>query len=116
VDDQPIMGGVVHDIFRDAGFEDVVFFENPKKAIEDGGQNKRPALVVTDCQMPEMTGLELLNKIEEIYLGINAVIMTVEPKSLASQPHRYPVPVFIKNNDFCEKILEIAKELIETKQ
>jgi CheY-like chemotaxis protein len=114
VDDQPIMGGVVQDVFRDAGFEDVVFFESPKKALENVRRNRRPALIVTDYQMPEMNGLELLKKIEEYHPVINAIIMTVEPKSLADQPNRFPV--LKKNDDFCEKILEIAKELIETKR
>jgi DNA-binding NtrC family response regulator len=87
VDDQPVMGGVVQDIFRDAGFEDVVFFENPKKALEDIRRNRRPALVVTDYQMPEMNGLELLNKIEEFHPVINAVIMPADLKSQAGQSH-----------------------------
>ena len=110
VDDHPIIGEVAQEVFRDAGFDDVLFFESPKKALDDVRTHRRPALVLTDYQMPELNGLELLREIEVYHPVINAIIMTAEPKMLIDQPHRYPV--LDKKDDFCEKLSGIAKELI----
>jgi CheY-like chemotaxis protein len=111
VDDHMIVGEVAQETLKEAGFENVLFFENPRKALEDVRTHKRPALILTDYQMPELNGLELLKKIEEYHPVINAIIMTAEPTMFADQPHRFPI--LVKKDDFSEKLTEIARDLLE---
>ena len=64
VDDFPTMRKIVRNLLKEAGFTDIEEAENGLMALEKlrAGQFE---LVITDWNMPEMTGLELLKKIRE---------------------------------------------------
>ena len=64
VDDFPTMRKIVRNLLKEAGFTDIEEAENGVMALEKlrAGQFE---LVITDWNMPEMTGLELLKKIRE---------------------------------------------------
>ncbi|MBI3862850.1 MAG: response regulator [Planctomycetia bacterium] len=53
----------------------VAYAGNGKEAIEQFRQ-QLPDLVVTDLQMPEMNGLELVERIRELHPGVPVVLMT----------------------------------------
>ncbi|NLD94982.1 MAG: response regulator [Fibrobacter sp.] len=63
------------------GVQDVVLFDNPLEAIEEIKKNGAPDFIVTDYNMPEMNGVEFLDKISQKH-DINAVIMTAYPSEV----------------------------------
>jgi two-component system chemotaxis response regulator CheY len=69
VDDSPTMRGMVSHALNEAGF-DTELAENGKDALiklttlEGGGV--KPDVIVTDVNMPEMDGIELLKEVRKI--------------------------------------------------
>ncbi len=64
VDDFPTMRRILRSLLKEAGFTDVEEAENGVMALEKM-KTTRFDLVITDWNMPEMTGIELLKKMRE---------------------------------------------------
>lgn len=63
VDDSKAMRLIVRRVLRQAGIEhDVVEAENGKLGLEAAAEHK-PGLILSDWNMPEMTGIEFLQKL-----------------------------------------------------
>lgn len=89
VDDEPHIRHVVASKLRNAGFE-VIVAEDGREAYETARLQK-PDLIVTDCQMPELSGLELCAKLrgDAATAEIPALILTargfsLDPRELAA--------------------------------
>lgn len=74
VDDKQMMRDSVGATLQRAGFA-VVAASNGKTAIDMVARH-RPAAVITDLKMPEMTGLELLAKLKDTDDNLPVVLMT----------------------------------------
>ncbi len=60
---------------------EVIKCDNPKKALEEFQKRKKEIiLVISDIKMPEISGVELLNKIHAIDLNIPVILMTAYPQ------------------------------------
>lgn len=57
---------------------DIEIFENPLDVIARIESGIIPSLVITDYQMPEMDGIELLTRIEMLLPSIKGIIMSAE--------------------------------------
>jgi two-component system LytT family response regulator len=66
VDDEKLASSRVERILNELGYEDVTIFNNPLDALVDVSKNKYD-MVFLDIQMPNITGLELANKILELH-------------------------------------------------
>jgi two-component system chemotaxis response regulator CheY len=64
VDDHPLMVKMLKNILKQLGFNNVISAENGVKALEII-RSEKIDLVITDWNMPEMSGLELLHAIRE---------------------------------------------------
>ena len=64
VDDEKLAGDRLKRILNELGIEDITVFNNPLDALVDITNNKYD-LVFLDIQMPNITGIELANKILE---------------------------------------------------
>jgi CheY-like chemotaxis protein len=76
VDDVNALLEVVSLFLREFGYGNVLLFDCPKQALSRVREGLRPSLVITDHDMPEMNGLEMLKSIRLICPGTPAVIMT----------------------------------------
>lgn len=74
VDDEKSMREFLDILFSDEGYK-VELAENGKHALEKLSAC-RYDLVITDMQMPQMGGLELLKKIKDIYSSTEVMVMT----------------------------------------
>jgi len=110
VDDMSETRSVVEDTLKFAGYTNLVSYENPLIALEEIKRNTRPAIVITDFNMPGLNGLELLAEIENHHPEIEAVIITGDPLQLADQT-RYPV--IGKGPGFTKKLLAFIRETID---
>lgn len=79
VDDSKAMRLIVRRTLRQAGFEDVEVME-AASGIEALAtlQTTRPDLVLSDWNMPEMSGIELLNEVNAKKLGVPFGFITTE--------------------------------------
>ncbi len=88
VDDDPTVLGLVELVLRRAG-ADVTTLAGGRaalRAIADG--TCRPELLLTDIDMPEMSGIELAARVSALRPGIRVVMMTGDPVSAAAARDR----------------------------
>jgi DNA-binding NtrC family response regulator len=111
VDDMSETRCVVEDTLKFAGYTNFVSYENPLIALEEIKRNTRPAIVITDFNMPGMNGLQLLTEIENHHPEIEAVIMTGDPlQPLLADQTRFMV--IGKGPGLTKKLLEFVRQTI----
>lgn len=83
VDDSPTMRSVVRAALEDAFDVDVYESNNGFEALKALPETEPLALIVTDINMPEINGLELLNfvRANERYKSVPVVIVSTENQS-----------------------------------
>ncbi len=74
IDDDPVVVRLTEGILKKKGFE--VFTAKEGSAGLDLLQRQKPGVVITDYQMPGMSGIDVLNKIMEIDDKIPVIILT----------------------------------------
>lgn len=84
VDDEPVVRAFVARILTLAGMEVAVAASGREalRLVADG--RLRPAVVVTDIEMPEMTGIELAARLLALRPAIRIVMMTGDPERAAA--------------------------------
>jgi DNA-binding NtrC family response regulator len=90
VDDEPMVGDVVQAILKMGGYESV-FFQDPnaaRKAISEA--DPKPALLLTDFQMPQMTGRELIQHCKKAHPSLKTILYSgnVHEETVAFYPSR----------------------------
>lgn len=88
VDDEPMVGDVVQAILKMGGFKSV-FFEDPAVALKAFGKaDPKPDLLLTDFQMPLMTGRELIQRCREIHPDLKTILYSgnVQEDTVAFYP------------------------------
>src|SRR5213593_3394786 len=90
VDDEPMVGDVVQAILKMGGYESVLF-QDPNvafKAISEA--NPKPALLLTDFQMPQMTGRELIQHCKKAHPPLKTILYSgnVQEDTVALYPSR----------------------------
>ena len=90
IDDLSISLGWLNHHLEQAGIREIELFECPLKALERM-RIAPPSIIITDYQMPGMSGVELLQKVEFHFGKIPSLIATSDPDAAASTPHDYPI-------------------------
>ena len=78
VDDKPAIGKVLSVYFGEGN--ELVYFEDPVRAIEWLNEGNEPALIISDIRMPKMTGSEFL-----AYLKSNSLFKDIPVVMLSSE-------------------------------
>lgn len=108
VDDSKAMQTIVQRILASAGYEEheFRFADNGKKAL-DTIIKWNPDLVLLDWHMPEMTGIELLDKVNELELKTKIGFITAEKNQASLKRAREAGAMFVVNKPFTvEKLKE----------
>ena len=90
VDDEPMVGDVVQAILRMGGYE-TVFFNDPYAAFKAFNEaNPKPTLLLTDFQMPQMTGRELIQHCKKAHPALKTILYSgnVQEDTVAFYPAR----------------------------
>jgi response regulator RpfG family c-di-GMP phosphodiesterase len=74
IDDEKNVLNSIKRLFRNSDL-DILIFENPFEMLKYAGE-KKPAVVVSDYRMPEMSGVELLEKISIIFPSSIRIILS----------------------------------------
>ena len=90
VDDEPLVGDVVQAILKMGGFESVLFAD-PKIAFQALSEAiPKPTLLLTDFQMPQMTGRELIQHCKKVHPALKTILYSgnVQEETVAFYPTR----------------------------
>ncbi|MCX7820685.1 MAG: fused response regulator/phosphatase [Brevinematales bacterium] len=80
VDDSPVIRTLITNCLIEEGFKNVIMCENGKDAIEKIKQNKTIDMVITDYDMPEMNGEELVDNLRNSY-GNDVIIIVLSAQT-----------------------------------
>jgi CheY-like chemotaxis protein len=112
VDDEPLVGDVVQAILRMGGYSPV-FFEDPRDALKTFTEiNPKPDLLLTDFQMPKMTGRELIQKCKQVQPSLKTILYSgnVQEDTVAMYPIR---PDRFLRKPFTPKtLIELVKSVL----
>jgi CheY-like chemotaxis protein/anti-sigma regulatory factor (Ser/Thr protein kinase) len=90
----------------------VVFAQDGKEGLAAVGREK-PDLVVTDLQMPHLTGLELVGAIKSDYPGIPVIIMTAHgSEDIAREALRAGAASYVPKRDLAHELSATVAELL----
>ena len=90
VDDEPLVGDVVQAILKMGGYESILFAD-PKAAFQALSEaNPKPTLLLTDFQMPQMTGRELIQLCKKVHPRLKTILYSgnVLEETVAFYPER----------------------------
>ncbi|MEZ6094594.1 MAG: response regulator [Pirellulaceae bacterium] len=91
---------------------DIYYAENGRDALLMIG-NYLPDLVVTDMQMPEMDGLELVNQIVERFPDLPVVLMTAHgSENVAAQALANGAASFVPKSELAGALLETVNQVL----
>ena len=110
VDDMSETRQIVEETLGLAGYTNIVSYEDPLVALEEIKRNTRPAIIITDFNMPGLNGLELLAEIENHHPEIEAVIITGDPSQLADQTRYH---VIEKVPGFTRKLIAHVRQTLD---
>ena len=94
-----------------AGYHSVVTFKDPKAVLEHIRQGHIPRLIITDFQMPEMNGLELLDTATRLCPSIQGLIVTGCPELVGNTGDRFPV-LGKGDKDFFRNLVDQVSHLL----
>ena len=75
VDDDSILLSTLKMLLSLEGFDNVEYFDNPKKALESIDKEK-PALILSDFMMPDMNGIEFLFEAKKLCPETSMILLT----------------------------------------
>ena len=91
---------------------EVVYAENGKDALEKI-ELSTPDLVVTDLQMPELDGLQLVTELSERYPDLPVILMTAHgSESIAAQALANGASSFVPKADLAENLVETVRHIL----
>ncbi len=91
VEDQETIRDMIGDVLQISGFTRVVMYDNPFKAREAILEKHRTAIIVADFQMPDMTGIQLLDDLSARLPGLGGTVVTADPAAARNASSKYPV-------------------------
>ncbi len=104
VDDDPMIGKCLTMVLDGRNYR-TISFTSPNHAL-DYLKSNSVALLLTDMQMPEMTGIELLRQVKTLYPALPAMVMSGSADGQARDE------IFALGADFIPKPFDIADLLI----
>jgi len=112
IDDVPVVACLIEDTLKDAGFKNTHTYNNPLLALKEIiDTTAPPAVIITDYHMPEMNGMELIQKVEQRYHGIDAIIVTSDSRKAHEFSDKYPI--LEKDSNFIDRLVDYVTEILK---
>ena len=111
VDDEVDICNLFRDALQVAGY-DVRPFTDPTEALEDFRlHNEEYGVIITDIRMPEMSGIELIKRVNQINKNVKVFLMTAfELKNEELQELR--MNEFLNKPIYTQRLVEMVKRYI----
>ena len=108
VDDNQEMKETMKDRLENAGFTHVIAYSNPLEALAEIQRGAKPSLVISDYDMPQMDGHQLLEQIANVNPQIRSLIVTGGQEAIHDFGGKYVI--LLKNTStFFSDLVEYAK-------
>jgi CheY-like chemotaxis protein len=91
VDDDPILLDLMSQVLDLEGYTNIRAFTNPISVFKEIVRFGCPRLIITDMNMPEITGVDLLHNVSGIYPKVKGIIVTANPAAIEHDSVQYPV-------------------------
>jgi CheY-like chemotaxis protein len=112
VDDTAVDRRLAGGILEKTSEVEVCYAENGNEALMKIG-NELPDLVVTDLQMPELDGLQLVNQITERYPSLPVVLMTAHGSEvIAAQALASGAACYVPKTDLADNLAETVLHIL----
>ena len=112
VDDTAVDRRLAGGLLERAPNVDVVYAENGREALDQIGA-RLPDLVVTDLQMPEIDGLELVTTIGDRFPDVPVVLMTAHgSENVAAQALANGAASFVPKSDLANNLVETVMHIL----
>lgn len=116
VDDTAVDRRLAGGLLQSSGVTDVSYAENGQEALDQIGQSQ-PDIVVTDLQMPDIDGLQLLMKISEDYPDLPVILMTAHgSESIAAQALANGAASFVPKTDLADCLVDTVGHVLALTQ
>jgi two-component system, NtrC family, response regulator HydG len=113
IDDDPALGGYLTRVLRTRGGFDVAYEIDSTAALRRLGAEEWD-LLITDIELPGMTGLELLERVRELHPGLPVAVLTGNPTiDYAVSALRSSAAEFLQKPITAEVLVAKATELVE---
>ena len=112
VDDTAVDRRLAGGLLENAPDLHVCYAENGNEALLQIG-NELPDLVLTDLQMPDLDGLELVNSITENYPDVPVVLMTAHGSEvIAAQALASGAASYVPKSDLADNLVETVMHIL----
>lgn len=112
VDDSPTQQLQIQMLLENDGYQ-VLLAANGREALEVIA-DQMPDIVVTDLQMPEMNGLELVSEIKARYPTLPVILTTaVGSESIAAQALHLGATSYVPKRDLGEMLSETVRQVLD---
>lgn len=112
VDDMAIAVELMKTILNRAGYQNIITYECPLRALHDIEQGLNPLLVISDFRMPTLNGVQFLEAVLTINPSVASVIITGDPGSIGELPPNCQV-LEKGRTDFFKSLIKIVKMVNE---
>ncbi len=112
VDDTAVDRRLAGGLLENSPNLDVCYAQNGTDALLQIG-NRLPDLVVTDLQMPDIDGLQLVTQINEKYPEVPVVLMTAHgSENIAAQALASGAASYVPKSDLAESLVETVQHIL----
>lgn len=116
VDDEPLLVEMAQTLLDAEGYQTKAFCEpeNVLQALEEA--DHKPDLLITDCLMGSMDGLELIDRCRKVQPGLKTLLLsgTVDENFLQQQPVK--PDKFLSKPYRVRKFLKVVKDILQGRQ
>lgn len=112
VDDSPIDRRLAGGILEKDSVWEVQYAADAEEALESI-RSRAPDLIITDMQMPEMNGLELLTAVRREYPSIPVILMTAKgSEELAAEALRSGANSYVPKRALAADLIDTARRVL----
>ncbi|MDB5389755.1 MAG: response regulator receiver [Planctomycetaceae bacterium] len=112
VDDSPVDGRLAGRLLEKGLEAEVAYAENGKVALEQIAR-RMPDLVLTDMQMPELDGLQLVEALKKQYPALPVILMTAAgSEEVAVQALALGASSYVPKRLLAKELVEVAERML----
>ena len=108
IDDMELVMVIIRDTLVNAGYENILTYEDSIQAYADLLDKTELRLVITDYEMPCLNGVILLSNLKAFHPGIEGIIVTGNAEAVECLKERYTV-IQKGMPDFTKRLLQCVE-------
>jgi CheY-like chemotaxis protein len=113
VDDSPMDALLAGKLLSKIEHSNIIYAKNGSEALELV-EKSRPNLILTDLQMPEMDGLELVDAIRSRFPSVPTILMTANgSEDIALRALRRGAASYVPKRMLATELLEIVRQIVQ---